>query len=274
VDVDEVCDELYALPLEQFTLARNARAKELAASGDREAAGVVRKLPKPSGAAWSANMLVRGHRDDVEHLLALGEDLRRAQDAGAGEDLRRLSTRRQALVQRLVTLASDEAARAGLPFSDQLQSQLRETLEAAVADRSAAGQLRGGRLTEPLSHIGFGGLGALERGSRVPAPPVAPVPRKGVVDQERLAAARVSVVRARTALEASMAALNEARRRHDAAGDRKRRAAAELWDAERELTRSSAAMKAADERSRRDDRTVKQSERELERREAKTSDQS
>ena len=51
----EIADELYALPLEEFTPARDARAKEL--KGDKELAAAVKKLKKPSVAAWVVNLL-------------------------------------------------------------------------------------------------------------------------------------------------------------------------------------------------------------------------
>jgi hypothetical protein len=38
MDLDEVADELYSLPVDQFTEVRNARAKELSAAGDRKTA--------------------------------------------------------------------------------------------------------------------------------------------------------------------------------------------------------------------------------------------
>ena len=47
---DDRIDELYQLPLEEFTPARNALAKEL---GD----GDIKKLEKPNVAAWAVNQL-------------------------------------------------------------------------------------------------------------------------------------------------------------------------------------------------------------------------
>ena len=47
-------DELYGLPLEDFVAQRDALAKRLRADGDRDAAAAVKKLPKPTRAAWAA----------------------------------------------------------------------------------------------------------------------------------------------------------------------------------------------------------------------------
>ena len=38
-------DHLYALPLEEYTPARDAAAKEIRKAGDRERAAIVAKLP-------------------------------------------------------------------------------------------------------------------------------------------------------------------------------------------------------------------------------------
>jgi len=77
VNIDDITRDLYGLPPEAFTEARNARAKEVAASGDRALAMELRRLPKPTTAAWLANMLVRTHPIKVEALIALGPSFER-----------------------------------------------------------------------------------------------------------------------------------------------------------------------------------------------------
>jgi hypothetical protein len=56
----EIVDALYALPLDEFTPARDAKAKELKA--DKELAATVKKLKKPSVAAWVVNLCARPRR--------------------------------------------------------------------------------------------------------------------------------------------------------------------------------------------------------------------
>src|SRR5579863_9865485 len=121
MSVDDIGSDLYELPLDEFIGARNARAKELAASGDRDAAAIVRKLSKPSLTAWLANVLVRKHPGEIDELLDLGRELRTAQNSGAGGEMRRLSSRRQELVQRLLVLASGDAAAAGHQMGPQVE---------------------------------------------------------------------------------------------------------------------------------------------------------
>ena len=56
--MDEI-DQLFALPLDEFTAARNELARRLKQDGDAEAAEGVRGLAKPTVAAWAVNQLAR-----------------------------------------------------------------------------------------------------------------------------------------------------------------------------------------------------------------------
>src|SRR3954470_16083033 len=78
--VDEVAGRLYGLPLEDFTRERDAAARELRKAKERDAAGVVAKLPKPTQASWAANTLARERRDLVDVLIDAGDELRAAQE--------------------------------------------------------------------------------------------------------------------------------------------------------------------------------------------------
>src|SRR4051794_20255768 len=97
--------DLYGLPLEEFTAARNALAKQLGRQGDKAAAEEVKRLAKPSRTAWALNQLARRHPDDVEQLLAAGERLREAQQralAGDASGLRGAAREEQQQVDRLL----------------------------------------------------------------------------------------------------------------------------------------------------------------------------
>src|ERR671928_57650 len=50
---DDVADRLYGLPLEEFTAERDKAARELRREGSKEEADRVKKLKKPSAAAWA-----------------------------------------------------------------------------------------------------------------------------------------------------------------------------------------------------------------------------
>ena len=59
MDLDEVADELYEVPPEEFIALRKARQDEAKADGDKALAKEIGALPKPSAAAWACNLLVR-----------------------------------------------------------------------------------------------------------------------------------------------------------------------------------------------------------------------
>ena len=79
----EIADDLYALPLADFTPARDARAKEHKA--DKALAAAVKGLRKASAAAWVVNLLVRREPDQVDQVLAVGAALREAQESLDGD---------------------------------------------------------------------------------------------------------------------------------------------------------------------------------------------
>jgi hypothetical protein len=155
VDPDEVAGELYALPPEQFTAARNARAQAAKAAGDKEAAARIAGLRKPTVLAWLVNLLVRELPDEVGAFLDLGDALREATATLSGPELRQLSGQRHRLVQALVRQARDLARQAGYRTTEDVARGLEETLAAALTDPAVAEQLRAGRLTSGLTATGF-----------------------------------------------------------------------------------------------------------------------
>src|SRR6476660_5238148 len=69
MDLDEVADELYEVPPEEFVALRKARQDDARADGDRALAADISALAKPSVAAWVCNVLVRAHREEIEGLV-------------------------------------------------------------------------------------------------------------------------------------------------------------------------------------------------------------
>ena len=159
--VEQAADELYALPPGEFTRARDTRVKELRGDGDREAAESVKALRKPTVAAWALNQLSRQNSDDVDRLVAAGEDLRAAQDEllGGGDRsaFQEAAAAERELVAKLsagaVALAGDAGERAS-----GLQEKVAATLHAAALDEETAEELSAGRLTREREAIG--GFGA------------------------------------------------------------------------------------------------------------------
>src|SRR4051794_22142590 len=146
--------DLYGLPLEEFTPARDAAAREIRKAGDRETAAQVAKLPKPSPAAWAANQVARSQPDLIEALLDAGAALRAAQDAavsgGGGRALREATLAERRAVEDVM----DAAVRlkpAGKPLSRAMADRLRTGLHAAATDESIRSALASGRLVSEAS---------------------------------------------------------------------------------------------------------------------------
>ena len=71
----------------EFIALRKERQDAAKADGDKALAKEIGALPKPSAAAWVANVLVREHREEIENLVELGTLLREAQENLAGDQL-------------------------------------------------------------------------------------------------------------------------------------------------------------------------------------------
>jgi hypothetical protein len=76
-NVEPAIDELYQLPVDDFTAARNALAKTLSGAG----AARVRTLVKPTAVPWAVNQLYWIERRVFDRLRKSGERLRNAQIA-------------------------------------------------------------------------------------------------------------------------------------------------------------------------------------------------
>lgn len=154
MDLASVADELYGLLPADFTAARNGRAKAVGAE-DKALVDQIRRLPKPSAAAWAVNMLVRRRPDDITGILDLGVSLREAQESLDRDEMKALGRQRQALIAAVARLARDLAAELGNPISDSAVAELEQTLQAAMADPGAALAVRTGRLVRALSSTGL-----------------------------------------------------------------------------------------------------------------------
>ena len=93
--------ELYALPPDDFTSARNARA----AAADRSLAARVKTLRKPTAAAWAVDLLARDGQ--LAEALELADALREAQDDLDGAELARLNPPYLAVPAGMVVFSAD-----------------------------------------------------------------------------------------------------------------------------------------------------------------------
>lgn len=156
--IDRIADELYALPPAEFVAARDAHARLAADRGDKALAKQVSALRKPTSSAWALNLLARRDASDLAEALALGDELRTAQEELRGGALRQLSARRRAVLSALVRRVETLAGDAGQPLGPDAVQQVRTTLTAALADAVLGARIRAGRLVKPVEQSGFGPL--------------------------------------------------------------------------------------------------------------------
>ncbi|WP_394249637.1 hypothetical protein [Arthrobacter pityocampae] len=155
MDLAERAGALYVLPLDRFTAARNAAAKDAAQDGDRELAAALRALPKPSSAAWLVNVLVDRRRGEVEQVLELAASLQEAQASVDRAQLHALGQQRQRLLAAVARQALDAAAEVGHDVGPAALPGVEQTLRAALADPAAAAAVLTGRLVRPLEATGW-----------------------------------------------------------------------------------------------------------------------
>jgi len=151
-EIDDIADELYALPPADFLAARADHARK---APDKVIAKAISALRKPTMAAWAVNQLARKASAELAEALDLGARMREAQRRLRGNELRNLGERRRELVNKLTRKAAELA---GGKLGGEAEIQVRNTLGAALADQELADQVREGRLSKALEHTGFGPL--------------------------------------------------------------------------------------------------------------------
>ena len=177
-------DELFKLPLEEFTAARNALAASLKEAGSAEEAAAVKTLSKPPLSAWAVNQLYWHHRRPFDQLMAAGERLREAQAAeltlqgeggggkgegpggkgarGAGKgELRALLEARQEAIADLAKRVAVLLREAGHQPTPDVTRRITTTLEALATYGYQEGAPKAGRLTADVDPPGFEALSAL-----------------------------------------------------------------------------------------------------------------
>ncbi len=203
--IDRIADELYDLPPARFVAARDAHARAALERGDKELAKEVTALRKPTASAWALNRLARHGAAELAEAVALGDQLRVAQEELRGGALRELGARRRVVLGSLVRLTEDLAADGGVPLGPDAVQQVRSTLTAALADAVLAARIRAGRLVKAVDQSGFGPLSET-------AVPVRDdlAPRREQRRERRLNQARDDITTARADVAAADSAVAEA----------------------------------------------------------------
>jgi hypothetical protein len=278
VDLDTVADELYGLPPGDFTAARDERAKAARAAGDRPLAEQIRRLRRPTLAAWANNLLVRERPEETGALLELGEALRRAHQELDGEQLRDLSGRQRQVISALARQAGRLAAEAGQRISEDARREIEETLQNVLADPDTAREWARGRLARPLTvPLGFTAVAGAHEALDAPPPQEAAGGRVTDLDaartrrreqREQLERARRQAADADRELhdrEDDLAAAEDARRRAEEHRRQAQERVAELTrrlkEAEDEHRQAADAARQAGDLAREADRAVRRSRR-------------
>jgi hypothetical protein len=141
-------DDLYKLPLDEFTKARNALAKTL--SGDDKKA--IASLVKPSLAMSIVNQLYWTDPATYKALVDASEKLRTAHRAALGG--RKIDTRapdelHRTTLEKALAKAASNAHKHGAPMTDTVRDAVRRTLAVLPTDEPP------GRLTREPPPVGF-----------------------------------------------------------------------------------------------------------------------
>lgn len=253
--LDTEIDRLYALPLAEFTAARNALARRV----PREQAATVKHLQKPTTVAWAVNQLYWHDRATWKALMAAGQAMRSAQIAalkGHATELRDATQAHRTAVADAARRITELAAPT-VPSADQVSRMLE------AISLSAAPPADPGRFTGIVLPSGFEALAGITPAGRPPEALGPPRPERagtgarpkpeGDVARAAEAARRAhaeALDRARTELTRVTTALSEAERAETAAQAVLDAAREQLRRAEREHDRAREATGAARERVR------------------------
>ena len=244
---DADVDELYRVPLSEFTAARNDLAKRLKAEGHVEEADEVKALRKPTVPVWLVNQLTHERELDVQRLRKAGEALAKGQAAATtGRSSAAFTEARQEeqhALSRLSDAASEIASRErlGAGAADRALA----TLRAASLTAEGRDLLKRGRLTEELEPPGFEALAGLV-GAATPNKKAAPAKderakrRQELMEaRDRLEELRAEEREADAALRAAEREAERAEKEAEAARRRAKESAQERAEAEEEVERLS-----------------------------------
>ncbi len=259
MDFEEAADALYAASAADFIATRNELAKQLKADGDQLGSTRLKAMRKPTVAAWVANLVARELPDELDDLLALGDEFREATADLDGERLRELTPKRHKLLDQVAKAATKLSEERGQKVSADVGQKLRETLDAALVDPAAGDAEREGRLSSALRHVGFGVVD--ESGEPTNVTPLTDERRQRARDrrktetaaeEEESAAARRKREEAERELEEREAARKaEAKKAFEGAVTRAQEAEAKVEDLDNQLDEAREALAEAQELVRR-----------------------
>jgi valyl-tRNA synthetase len=229
---DDRIDDLYQLPLDEFTAARNALARE---AGDN----AIKKLEKPNLAAWAVNQLYWHQRKLYDEVIKTSTQVRNAykqQLAGKSADVKAAEVFHAEAMRKAKDAIRQMLEAAGNNASDAVMTPITETLDALPTTDPA------GRLTKPLRRTGFEALQGVTitaKPSEKPKAAAAKPPadesdrerKKREVELQELAMAKERLRFAESAEREAEAALDRAKRTLERAERTRERIEGELEEA-------------------------------------------
>jgi hypothetical protein len=176
-------DELYQLPLPEFTAARATLAKTLSGKEKKD----ISTLAKPSLPMWVVNQLYWNDSATYNALVDAAEKLRAAHRAvlsGRTADTRKADELHRTTVDKAFAKALSLADKRGVRLTENVRQILRRTLAAVPSTEPA------GRMTRPPEPAGFSLLAGITPRAfpKAPSPPVQKPPLR-----ENRAAARAEL---------------------------------------------------------------------------------
>ena len=242
---DEHLDELYREHPEGFVAGRDQLVKDLRAAGDREEADRVKKLRRPTVAAWLLNRAALTSPAELEEFSEASRQLEDAQGrALEGKDegataWRDAAAREREATGAVVEVAESAARDAGHPVNERALELVAETLRAATGDAELRERVLGGRVERERSAATLGTLA------------VGPPPKReaGAAKRRDVAQARRELERLEGELADATAREERSRARVDQTVEALRREKTKLADSKRETAALRRQVKAAERRA-------------------------
>src|SRR5918994_2483675 len=161
---EERLDELYREHPEGFVAGRDELARGLRGAGDGDAATRVKKLRRPTAAAWAINRAALTAPRETEEFADTSRRVEEAQgraleggDEGASE-WRAAAARENEARTALADVVERGARDAGHPLSDRSLELVIETLRAATADAELRDRVVRGRVQREQSAATLGAI--------------------------------------------------------------------------------------------------------------------
>jgi hypothetical protein len=204
-------DELYREPPDRFVAARDELAKELRAAGEAPEAARVKKLRRPTVAAWIVNRAALEAPEEMAELAAASRALEEAQakavegtDEGAAA-WRAAAARERDAIAAVVDVAQRLARDAGHAPGARAMELVEGTLRAAGGDPELRDRVVAGRLEREQAAATLGALGTAAPPKRRRAPAKRREAANARRELERLERALADAERRTEELEAQVA---------------------------------------------------------------------